>query len=96
MLPAFQVLCKVSILCDFKHFQFCYLYFRFIFIYYVGVFAYMHVCALPICLKAREGVTDSCELGVPCSCQEQNLAARKHSSTSSLPIYMTFIYKWLS
>lgn len=48
----------------------------------MGVFAYMYVCVLPLCLEAREGVIDSCEQEVPCGCQGQNLGAQKHSTTS--------------
>lgn len=53
----------------------------------------MYICAPPICRKAREDVTDSCELEVLCSCWEQSLGACKHSATSLLLIYITFIYR---
>lgn len=48
----------------------------------------MYICAPPVCRKAREDVTDSCELEVLCSCWEQSLGACKHSATSLLPIYI--------
>lgn len=54
----------------------------------------MYICAPPVCLKAREGVPDSCDLEVLCSCQEQSPGARKHPATSLLLIYITFVYKW--